>query len=136
MENVQAAISTPSAAPAKVLATESPVDDEGAPLRGAFLAVLTQQVKSLKVGSGTGANGVDVSASDTIAVQDAAASALAAEPAATGLPILTALPPELAPATVPAATAAEAAAEAAAVTAAPPAPPASTARDCATFMIF
>ena len=51
MENVQAAIATPSPATAKASAAEAPVDDNGAPLPSAFLAVLTAQVKSLKVGS-------------------------------------------------------------------------------------
>ncbi len=97
MENVQAAIATPSPVPAKASAAEAPVDDNGAPLPSAFLAVLTAQVKSLKAGLKPGTDGADASATDADPAAGVTDATLAAPPAAVALPLLAALPPALIP---------------------------------------
>ena len=97
MENVQAAIATPSPATAKASAAEAPVDDNGAPLPSAFLAVLTAQVKSLKAGLKPGPDGADASATDADPAAGVTDSTLPAQPAAVALPLLAALPPALIP---------------------------------------
>lgn len=109
MENVQAAIvSPPPPVSAKAAATETPVDADGAPLPGAFLAALSQQVKNLKCSPALDAQGTDPNAPDADAALDATDSKLPAEPAAVDLSLLVALPPALPP-TLPA-TASDAAA--------------------------
>ena len=105
MENVQAAISTLPPAPAKTAASDVPVDTDADPARSSFLAVLTQQVKSLKGAPKVGAEGADADAPDAPDANPAQAStdtALGAEPAAIPLPLLAALPPTLVPAHAPA----------------------------------
>jgi flagellar hook-length control protein FliK len=116
MDNVQAATSTPSPAPAKACATEVAVDDNGAPLPGAFMAVLTQQVKSLKAGFKPGTEGTDASATDADPAKGSTDSTLPAQPAAIALPLLAALPPALMPAILQATAAAAASPAAAALT--------------------
>ena len=115
MENVQAAISPPSLAPAKAPATEAAVDENGAPQPGAFMTVLNEQVKSLKAESKPGVDGLDAYAADADAATGATDAALPAEPAAVALPLLATLPPALLPAILQAAAAAGAAAAAVAL---------------------
>ena len=116
MENVQAAISPPSSvAPAKASATEAAVDENGAPLPGGFMAVLNEQVKSLKAGFKSGKDGADVCAADADSATGSTDAALPADPLAVAVPLLATLPPALMPAILQAAAAAAASPGAAAL---------------------
>ena len=101
MDNVQAAISTPQAVPAKAAVPDAPQDNNGEPLHSTFLAVLTQQVKSLKGAPRTGVPGAEdakLDAADADPAQGVADAKSPAELAAIALPLLAALPPALVPA--------------------------------------
>jgi flagellar hook-length control protein FliK len=95
MENVHAAISAPSPVPAKSAAPEAPADAEGAPLPGAFLAVLSHQVKNLKSAPVLDPQATDAKTIDADPGLAATDPTLAAEPVAIDLQMLVGLPPAL-----------------------------------------
>ena len=102
MDNIQAAIVNPSPVTAKVAAAEAAVDAEGAPSPGAFLAMLSHQVKNLRCIPGLDAQAADAKASDADADLSATDPTLAAEPTVIDLQLLIGLPPALPPAASPA----------------------------------
>ena len=102
MENVQAAIVNPSPVSTKVAAPEAPADAEGAPLPGAFLAMLSHQVKNLKCAPELEAQATNAQVSGADADLGATDPTLAAQPAVIDLQLLIALPPALPPPSAPA----------------------------------
>ena len=101
MDNIQAAIVNPSPVTAKVAAAEAAVDAEGAQSPGAFLAMLSHQVKTLQRIPGLDAQATDAKASDADADLSATDPTLAVEPTVIDLQVLIGLPPALPPAAQP-----------------------------------
>lgn len=111
MDNVQSTTLAPAATPSKIAATGAPADTDDATPPGAFMAVLAQQLKSLKAALTPAHDAAAAGAKCADPTQDAQDARATTDPAAAATPLPAGLAPALIAAHVPPAAATGAAAD-------------------------